>query len=72
MTDITDASKFYLRFQNGSDYAKIEFEMNRFNPALHEDLEKPIKKGTIGCIPAVVNKTVGSFSGIRLEEGITL
>ena len=47
MTDITDASKFYLRFQNGSDYAKIEFEMNRFNPALHQDLEKPIKKGTI-------------------------
>lgn len=47
MTDITDASRFYLRFQSGSDYQKIEYEMNRFNPIMHEDLEKPIKKGTI-------------------------
>jgi staphylococcal nuclease domain-containing protein 1 len=47
MTDITDASRFYVRINSGSDYSKIEFELNRFNPSLHEDLEKPIKKGTI-------------------------
>jgi staphylococcal nuclease domain-containing protein 1 len=47
MTDITDASRFYLRVQTGSDYSKIEFELNRFDPADHEDLEKPVKKGTI-------------------------
>ena len=47
MTDITDASKIYIRLQNGSDYDKIEAEMGRFTPAAHEDLEKPIKKGTI-------------------------
>jgi staphylococcal nuclease domain-containing protein 1 len=47
MTDITDASKFFLRFQKGSDYAKIEQELRRFDPIMSEDLEKPIKKGTI-------------------------
>lgn len=47
MTDITDASTFYIRIQNGSEYAKIEAEMARFNPASVDDLEKPIKKGTI-------------------------
>lgn len=33
MTDITDASRFYVRFQSDTDYAKIEAEMGRFNPA---------------------------------------
>jgi staphylococcal nuclease domain-containing protein 1 len=48
MTDITDARKFYIRLQDSaSDYAKIEGEMGRFNPAKAEDLEKPVKKGTI-------------------------
>jgi len=47
MTDISDAGRFYLRIQNGNEYAKIEAEMNRFNPGSVEDLEKPIKKGTI-------------------------
>ena len=47
MTDITDASRFYLRIQTGSDYPKIEAEINRFNSSLAEDLEKPVKKGTI-------------------------
>jgi hypothetical protein len=47
MTDISDANKFYLRIQNQNDYSKIEAEMGRFNPASMEDLEKPIKKGTI-------------------------
>lgn len=47
MTDITDASKFYIRIQAGSDYPKIEAEMGRFSPAMHEDLERPVKKGTI-------------------------
>ena len=29
----------------------------------------PNRKGTRGCMPAVVNKTVGSFSGINDEDG---
>jgi hypothetical protein len=33
MTDISDAGRFYLRIQSGNEYAKIEAEMNRFNPA---------------------------------------
>jgi len=32
----------------------------------------PDKNGTRGCIPAVVKRTVGSFSGIRLAFGISL
>lgn len=47
MTDITDASRFHLRVQKGGDYPKIEAELNRFDPIDHEDLEKPIKKGTL-------------------------
>jgi staphylococcal nuclease domain-containing protein 1 len=47
MTDISDASLFYLRFQSNSDFAKIESEMSKFNSSISEDLEKPIKKGTI-------------------------
>ena len=47
MTDISDANKFYLRIQNQNDYSKIEAEMARFDPSSMEDLEKPIKKGTI-------------------------
>jgi len=32
----------------------------------------PVRCGIRGCIPAVVNRTVGSFSGIRDDEGISL
>ena len=32
----------------------------------------PIRYGTRGCIPAVVNSTEGSFSGMSEAEGITL
>jgi staphylococcal nuclease domain-containing protein 1 len=47
MTDISDASCFYLRTVNDSQYSKIEAELKKFEPSLSEDLEKPIKKGTI-------------------------
>ncbi len=52
MTDITDASRFHLRFQGetaAGEYRKIEAELGRFNPLQHEDLERPVKKGTICC-----------------------
>ena len=32
----------------------------------------PSRNGTIGCMPAVVKRTVGSFSGIRDAFGISL
>ena len=32
----------------------------------------PNRFGTSGCMPADVNRTVGSFSGIRLAFGISL
>lgn len=47
MTDISDASCFYLRTLNDTQYPKIEAELKKFEPSLSEDLEKPIKKGTI-------------------------
>jgi staphylococcal nuclease domain-containing protein 1 len=73
MTDISDASRFYIRVQNGSDYAKIESEMSRFNPAKYEDLEKPIKKGTICAARFSVDqkwyraKVLGSLGKGELE-----
>lgn len=47
MTEISEAGRFYVRIQTATEYAKIEAEMNKFKPTLVEDLEKPIKKGTI-------------------------
>ena len=47
MTDIASASNFYLRVVNDNQYSKIEAELKRFEPSISEDLEKPIKKGTI-------------------------
>jgi staphylococcal nuclease domain-containing protein 1 len=47
MTDITDASRFYVRLQNDNQYDKIEKEMAKIDFALEDDLEKPVKKGTI-------------------------
>jgi staphylococcal nuclease domain-containing protein 1 len=47
MTDIASASNFYLRFINDNQYSKIEAELKKFEPSTSEDLEKPIKKGTI-------------------------
>jgi staphylococcal nuclease domain-containing protein 1 len=73
MTDISDASIFYLRIQNGSEYAKIEAEMNRFNPASVDDLEKPIKKGTICAARFSVDrkwyraKVIGSYGKGEVE-----
>ena len=47
MTDITDATLFYVRVLGENQYAKIEKELDKFNPAAAQSLEKPIKKGTL-------------------------
>ncbi len=47
VTDINDPARFYVRLHGSNEYAKIETEMSKFKPALVEDLEKPIKKGTL-------------------------
>lgn len=47
MTDIQDASYFSLRILSDNQMPKIESEMNKFDPFKADDLEKPIKKGTI-------------------------
>lgn len=47
MTDITDASSFHLRLVNENQYAKIEQELSKFDAIRAQDLEKPIKKGTL-------------------------
>ena len=73
MTDISDAARFYVRIQGNNDYAKIEAEMNRFNPASVEDLEKPIKKGTICAARFSVDqkwyraKVIGSIGKGEIE-----
>jgi staphylococcal nuclease domain-containing protein 1 len=73
MTDISDAGRFYVRIQGGNEYAKIEAEMNRFNPASVEDLEKPIKKGTICAARFSVDqkwyraKVIGSIGKGEIE-----
>ena len=73
MTDISDAGRFYVRIQGGNEYAKIEAEMNRFNPSSVEDLEKPIKKGTICAARFSVDqkwyraKVIGSIGKGEIE-----
>jgi hypothetical protein len=47
MTDITDASRFFVRIVGQNNYSKVEAEMSKFDASTAEDLEKPIKKGTI-------------------------
>jgi hypothetical protein len=47
MTDIADASDFHIRILGENKYAEIENELDEFDPADSEDLEKPIKKDTL-------------------------
>jgi staphylococcal nuclease domain-containing protein 1 len=47
MTDISDASRFFVRILSNNNYDKIEKLMNQFDFISAEDLERPIKKGTI-------------------------
>lgn len=47
MTDITDASRFFIKIVNDNQYPKIEAAMNKFDALNAQDLERPIKKGTI-------------------------
>ena len=46
MTDITDASNFHIRILGENQYSEIENELDDFDAAEADDLEKPIKKGT--------------------------
>jgi staphylococcal nuclease domain-containing protein 1 len=47
MTDITDASRFFIKIANDNSYDKIEKLMGAFDYLAAEDLERPIKKNTI-------------------------
>ena len=47
MTDITDASRFFLRILSDNLYPKIEEAMAAFDELGARDLEKPIKKDTL-------------------------
>jgi hypothetical protein len=68
MTDIEDAAHFHVRIQGENNYDKIEEELDEFDPLEEEDLEKPIKKGTLCAAKfatderwyrASVNKSIG-------------
>lgn len=45
MTELMEANQYYLRFLKGNKYDTVEEEMD--DEEFDEDLEKPIKKGTI-------------------------
>jgi hypothetical protein len=45
MTELVEANQFYLRFLDSNKYEAIEEEMDETD--FDEDLEKPIKKGTL-------------------------
>jgi hypothetical protein len=48
MTDITDASFFHVRVVGkGSSYKKIDDAMAKFDADTAEELERPLKKGTL-------------------------
>jgi staphylococcal nuclease domain-containing protein 1 len=47
MTDISDASRFFIKFVNDNQYEKIEGRMNKFDYLQADDLERPIKKNTV-------------------------
>lgn len=47
MTDIVDATKFHVRILDGSQIKIIDDKMAEFDPASAENLQQPIKKGTL-------------------------
>lgn len=47
MTDITDASRFFIKLINDNQYEKIEKKMSGTDFLQADDLERPIKKNTI-------------------------
>ena len=47
MTDISDASRFFLKFVDSNSYPKVERLMGDVDFFAAEDLERPIKKGTV-------------------------
>ena len=67
MTDITDASRFFVRVVGDNQYSKVEQLMNQFDPLQAEDIEKPVKKGTI-C--AARFKVDGNWYRSRILRGL--
>lgn len=47
MTDITDASRFFVKFVDSNQYSKVERLMNDIDFYAAEDLQRPIKQGTL-------------------------
>jgi len=47
LTDLVDATKFHVRILADTVIGKIEAAMAKFSPESAEELEKPIRKGTI-------------------------
>lgn len=47
MTDLEDANRFYMRLLSDNSYYKIEELLDDFDPIRADDLERPIKKGTL-------------------------
>lgn len=56
MTDITDASRFFIKILGDNQYSKIESELNKFDALAAEDLERPIKRGTLCAAKFDVDK----------------
>lgn len=50
MTDIQDATYFSLRLLSDNQYPKVEAGMSAFEPSKADDLEKPVKKGTVCAV----------------------
>ncbi len=65
MTDLQDANNFYVRIVGDNQYAKIERELEEFDPQQAEDLEKPIKKGTVCAARFSVDDTWYRASVLR-------
>lgn len=47
LTDIIDATRFHVRIVGEHQYPKVENELSKFQPHKAEDLEKPVKRGTL-------------------------
>lgn len=64
MTDVTDASHFHVRVMDKSNvHKKIDDAMAKFDAESAEELERPIKKGTL-C--AALNSTDKSWYRARV------